>query len=549
MVDVSDKGATERIAVAEGRVIMRKQTLDLVVEGNAMKGDVLGAARLAGIMAAKRTHGLIPLCHPLPLTKIEIDINPEHALPGFLVQATVKVTGKTGVEMEALTAVSIACLTIYDMVKAVERGMRIEGIRLLHKSGGKSGEWRAETSPSSLMPVAEALRRVLADAKALPAEMIPLADALGRVLTDDVSALRTQPPAAVSAMDGYAVRASDIARAPVTLKLIGEVAAGHPFDGVVGEGQAARIFTGGVMPKGSDTVVIQELATSDGKTVNIQKASAKGRNVRASGIDFVKGQVLLPQGTRLSDRDLMLAAAMNHPRLSVHRQPKVAVLGTGDELVPPGSEPVPGQIVYSNGFALTALARSEGAAVFNLGIAHDRIGEITAGVRRAREWSADILVTTGGASVGEHDLVQQALASEGLDLSFWRVALRPGRPMMHGRLDGMQVLGLPGNPVSSYVCAYLFLVPLIRRLAGRRDTGHVMARARLGRGLPVNDERADYLRATLEDGADGPVATPLPDQDSSLMAPLARAGCLVIREPLAPAAEAGSDCVILKLGL
>jgi len=147
MVDVSDKGATERIAVAEGRVIMRRETLDLVVEGNAMKGDVLGAARLAGIMAAKRTHGLIPLCHPLPLTKIEIDINPEHALPGFLVQATVKVTAKTGVEMEALTAVSIACLTIYDMVKAVERGMRIEGIRLLHKSGGKSGEWRAEASP------------------------------------------------------------------------------------------------------------------------------------------------------------------------------------------------------------------------------------------------------------------------------------------------------------------------------------------------------------------------------------------------------------------
>jgi len=401
----------------------------------------------------------------------------------------------------------------------------------------------------NLMPVAEALQRVLADAKPLPAEMAPLADALGRVLTEDVSALRTQPPAAVSAMDGYAVRGSDIAHTPVTLKLIGEVAAGHPFEGSVGPGEAARIFTGGVMPEGSDTVVIQELVTSDGQTVSIQKSAAKGRNVRAQGIDFANGQLLLRKGTRLSGRDLMLAAAMNYPGLRVHRQPKVAVLGTGDELVSPGSKLGLGEIVYSNGFALTALARSEGGTVLDLGIARDRIEDITAGVRRARKWGADVLVTTGGASVGEHDLVQRALASEGLDLSFWRVALRPGRPMMHGRLGGMQVLGLPGNPVSSYVCAYLFLVPLIRRLAGLHDFEHTPARAQLGRDLPANDERADYLRATLEDGPDGPVATPLPDQDSSLMAPLAKAGCLLIREPRAPAASAGSDCVILKLGL
>lgn len=401
----------------------------------------------------------------------------------------------------------------------------------------------------SLMPVAEALQRVLTEATPLPAEMVPLADALGRVLTEDVAALRTQPPAAVSAMDGYAVQANDVARGPATLKLIGEVAAGHPFNGQVGPGEAARIFTGGVMPKGSDTVVIQELAKSDGKTVTIQKATAKGRNVRAQGIDFSAGQPLLRKGTRLSDRDLMLAAAMNYPSLRVHRRPKLAVLGTGDELVPPGSNLNPGEIVYSNGFALTALARSEGATVHDLGIAHDRIADITAGVRQARERGADILVTTGGASVGEHDLVQRALAADGLDLSFWRVALRPGRPMMHGRLSGMQVLGLPGNPVSSYVCAYLFLVPLIRRLAGRADAEHRPVRAQLGRDLPANDERADYMRATLEHGQDSLVATPLPDQDSSLMAPLAKAACLVIREPHAPAAPAGSDCVILKLGL
>jgi molybdopterin molybdotransferase len=401
----------------------------------------------------------------------------------------------------------------------------------------------------ALVPVAEALQRVLADARPLPAEIVPLNDALGCVLTKDVIALRTQPPAAVSAMDGYAVRASDVAQAPVTLKIIGEVAAGHPFEGQVESGQAARIFTGGTMPAGSDTVVIQERTTQAGNTVTIQKATTKGRNVRAQGLDFAQNQVLLRKERRLTDRDLMLAAAMNHPSLSVHRRPKVAVLGTGDELVPPGSAPRPGEIVYSNGFALTALARSEGAQVHDLGIARDRIEDIRAAVRRAREWGADILVTSGGASVGEHDLVQRALAAEGLDLSFWRVALRPGRPMLHGRLGDMQVLGVPGNPVSSFVCAFLFLVPLIRRLLGRQDLERELEPARLGCDLSANDERADYLRATLAPGANGLIATPLPAQDSSLMAPLAKADCLLIREPHAPAAAAGSECVILKLGL
>ena len=310
---------------------------------------------------------------------------------------------------------------------------------------------------------------MLADARALPAETVKLNDAFGRVLTENVIALRTQPPAAVSAMDGYAVRAVDVATTPVTLKVIGEVAAGRPFAGQIGQGQAARIFTGGVMPTGSDTVVIQELTTRTGDSVTIQKPTAKNRNVRAQGIDFARDQVLLRKGRRLTDRDLMLAADMNHSGLRVHRRPKVAVLGTGDELVPPGSTPGPGEIVYSNGFALSALAHDEGAEVHDLGIARDRVEDIVAAVRRARESSADILVTTGGASVGEHDLVQRALAAEGLNLSFWRVALRPGRPMMHGRLGGMQVLGLPGNPVSSFVCAFLFLVPLIRCLAGRQD--------------------------------------------------------------------------------
>jgi molybdopterin molybdotransferase len=240
---------------------------------------------------------------------------------------------------------------------------------------------------------------------------------------------------------------------------------------------------------------------------------------------------------------------MNYPSLRVHRRPKVAVLGTGDELVAPGGTPGPGEIVYSNGFAIRALARSEDAEALDLGVAPDRIADITEGFRRARAAGADVLVTTGGASVGEHDLVQRALAAEGLDLSFWRVALRPGRPMMFGQLGAMAVLGLPGNPVSSYVCAFLFLVPLIRRLAGRTDLAPEPVNARLGSDLPANDERADYLRAELHEGPDGPVATPLPKQDSSLMAPLAKADCLLIRAAQAPALPAGSPCVILKLGL
>jgi molybdopterin molybdotransferase len=399
------------------------------------------------------------------------------------------------------------------------------------------------------MPVADALRQVLADAAALPVETVPLTEALGRVLAADLAATRTQPPADVSAMDGYAVRSEDVATAPATLTVVGEVAAGHPFDGAIKAGEAARIFTGGMLPQGADTVVVQEIAKRDGDKVGFDKPTAKGRNVRLKGIDFSEGQVLLRRGRRLADRDLMLAAAMNYPTLSVHRRPKVAVIGTGDELVMPGTAPAAGEIVYSNGYALVALARSEGAEARDFGIARDRLEDIGAAIKQARDWGADILITTGGASVGEHDLVQRALKAEGLDLSFWRVALRPGKPMMHGKLGGLQVLGLPGNPVSSYVCAFLFLVPLIRRLTGRSDVEHVPENARLGRDLPANDERAEYMRAILSPGLDGPIATPVPSQDSSLMAPLAAADCLVIRDAFAPFARAGSPCAILKLGL
>ncbi len=400
----------------------------------------------------------------------------------------------------------------------------------------------------ALLAVAEALERVLAQAEPLPAEEVQLADADGRVLAFDLKALRTQPPADVSAMDGYAVRSADVATAPVRLKVIGEVAAGRPFSAALGPGEAARIFTGGVLPQGADTVVVQEQTARDNDVVEVQKSSAKGRNVRPQGLDFRQGEMLLANGHRLTARDLQLAAGMNHPLVPVHRRPKIALFATGDELVSPGTEPGPGQIVYSNGFALTALAREEGADVIDLGVVGDKLEATIAAIRDARELGADILVTTGGASVGEYDFVNRAFAAEGVALSFWKIAMRPGRPLMHGRLGGMHMLGLPGNPVSSYVCAFLFLVPLIRRLAGRGDVSAPTATALLGCDLPENDERADYLRATLRDGPGGPVATPFPTQDSSMMAPLAKADCLLIREAHAPPAKAGSECVIMKLG-
>lgn len=399
----------------------------------------------------------------------------------------------------------------------------------------------------ALLSVAGALEQVLARAEPLAADEVALAEADGLVLAYDLEARRTQPPADVSAMDGYAVRAADVASAPVRLNVIGEVAAGRPFAETVGSGEAARIFTGGVLPQGADTVVIQELTTRDGNIVEVQKPARLGRNVRLAGLDFRTGDRLLAKGHRLTPRDLQLAAGMNHPVLPVHRRPKLALFATGDELVPPGQEPGPGQIVYSNGFALAAMARAEGARVIDLGVVGDKLDNTIAKVRSAYESGADILVTTGGASVGEYDLVQKAFAAEGMALSFWKVAMRPGRPLMHGKLGAMHVLGLPGNPVSSYVCAFLFLVPLIWRLAGRGDVVRQTETAVLGCDLAANDERADYLRSTLSKGANGTVATPFPAQDSSMMAALAKSDCLVVREPFAPPAKAGSPCAILRL--
>lgn len=400
----------------------------------------------------------------------------------------------------------------------------------------------------ALMPVSDALAAVLAGAEPLAEETVALDQTFHRVLARDVAARRTQPPQAMSAMDGYAVRAADVATIDSQLTVIGEVAAGRPFAGSVGAGEAVRIFTGGVVPDGADAVVIQEDTVADGKRITVKEVAVAGRHIRPAGVDFREGDVLLRSGTRLTERDLALAAGMNHPLLPVRRRPKVAILATGDELVMPGTTPGPGQIVYSNGYALHALARSEGADTIDLGIAADTLEATTAGIRRARESGADILVTTGGASVGDHDLVQQALRAEGIAMAFWKIAMRPGKPMMNGRLGAMRVIGLPGNPVSSYVCGFLFLVPLIRALSGRSVIHHRRERAVLGRDVSANDQREDYLRTRLETRDDGTlIAVPVNHQDSSLLANLSAAQALLVRGPFAPKAEAGTACEVLRL--
>jgi molybdopterin molybdotransferase len=399
----------------------------------------------------------------------------------------------------------------------------------------------------ALMPVTDAMAAILAGADALPEVMVPLEDAFHRVLARDIASLRTQPPEPMSAMDGYAVRAND-ATLGARLHVIGEIAAGKPFSRALQAGEALRIFTGGVLPAGADGIVIQEDTARDGDTVTINEAAVAGKHIRPAGVDFTEGAVLLRAGTRLTDRDLALAAGMNHPTLPVRRKPVVAILATGDELVMPGAVPGPGQIVLSNGFALRALARAEGADMIDLGIAVDTLEATTSAIQRAIDLKVDVLITTGGASVGDHDLVQQSLVDAGVEMAFWRIAMRPGKPMMHGRRDDMRVVGLPGNPVSSYVCGFLFMVPLLRALSGRTDVAHRHEPAVLGRDLAANDHREDYLRTRLETRDDGiVVATPVMKQDSSLLGNLAVAEGLLIRRPNAPAAASGDACSIIRL--
>ncbi len=396
-----------------------------------------------------------------------------------------------------------------------------------------------------MIPVAEARQRIVAAFAPLPSEIVSLDSALGRVLAEDVAARLTQPPAAVSAMDGYAVRAADVQTVPATLRQIGAVPAGAAFDGAVGPGQCVRIFTGAPLPKGTDAIVIQEDTSAAGDAITVREGATAGRYVRAAGLDFKQGDVRLRAGRVLSVRDIGLAAAMNHPWLKVRRKPRIAILATGDEVVLPGDPVGPSQIVSSNGPALAAFVTACGGEPISLGIARDSAAALQQAAEGAR--GADLLVTTGGASVGDHDLVRSALGERGLVLDFWQIAMRPGKPLIFGRIGETPLLGMPGNPVSSLVCSLIFLKPAMERMLGLPGDGqHAMAR--LGRDLAANDRREDYLRSALTADAGGQlVATPFDKQDSSMLSLMAGADCLVIRKPNAPPAKAGEQVEIVLL--
>ncbi len=398
-----------------------------------------------------------------------------------------------------------------------------------------------------MISVEEARQRIVAAMRPMPAEQVALAHALGRVLAEDVASRRTQPPAAVSAMDGYAVRAVDVAELPARLTVIGYAPAGGAYDGTLGPDEAVRIFTGAPVPDGADAIVIQENTTADGDTVTVVGGNAAaGTYVRPAGLDFAEGQVLLQAGHALSARDIGLAAGMNVPWLRVRRKPRIALLATGDEVVMPGDPIGPNQIVSTNGLSLASFVTAEGGDAIDLGIAPDSEHALQSMAAGAR--GADMLVTTGGASVGDHDLVQKVLGNIGLELDFWQIAMRPGKPLIFGRLGEAAVLGLPGNPVSSMVCALIYLRPALRAMLGMPPTDEREATAVLGRDLDKNDERQDYLRARLSHDAGGALtATPFDRQDSSMFAHLAHADCLIVRAPFAPPAATGSPVAIIPL--
>jgi molybdopterin molybdotransferase len=388
-------------------------------------------------------------------------------------------------------------------------------------------------SGGGLIPLAEAQKRLLALANPKPAAMIDLARANGHVLAEPLLALRNQPAADLSAMDGYAVRAADM---PGHWRIIGESAAGRPFVGSIGAGEAVRISTGAIVPDDTDAVVVQEDTSVVGAILTLtgEGPASPGAHIRRAGHDFAVGAVLAPAGALVDPRLIALAAMAGHGALCVRAPVRVTILSTGDELVPPGAPlPGPAHIPASNGVMLAAMLSALPAAVSTPPLLPDRLDLIAQALSEHK--IADIIVTTGGASVGDHDLVQPALIQAGGSVDFWRIAMRPGKPVMVGRLGKAIVLGLPGNPVSAYVTALLLLLPLVRTFAGYQDVLPAISHGLAGAPFPANGTRQDFMRATLQDGALFPVT----NQDSGALSALAHADALVIRAAHHPASSIG----------
>lgn len=391
---------------------------------------------------------------------------------------------------------------------------------------------------------AEALQHIAGVEPIADTEHVALQSGVGRVLAAPVIAQHTHPPDNMSAMDGYATRIADC-RLGETLTVIGEAAAGHPFSGTVRAGACVRVFTGSVIPTGADHVIIQEDVARRDDTIEVSDAQGTARHIRAAGIDFKSGDILIPAGTRLSARQLSICAAANLAELQVRRRPRVALLANGDELRPPGSKLKPGQIIASNEYSLTALIEAWGGQVDNLGIAPDDPDEIKARIQGAEQ--ADVFVPVGGASVGDHDHMKNVFAALAFEPVFSKVAVRPGKPTWMSRGQDQWVLGLPGNPASALVCAHLFLKPLIAHLLGGGDEVTTI-RARLSSDLKANGGREAFLRGRLEHSNAGErIVSPAGNQDSSLLSPFVTSNVLIHRAVDAPALNAGDavDCVVL----
>lgn len=389
--------------------------------------------------------------------------------------------------------------------------------------------------------VSEAVDYLVRSRPQMAGETLPLDACLGRILHEPVFARATLPPADVSAMDGYAVRFSDVERVGAILTLIGESPAGQPFDGAVGEHQAVRIFTGGTLPDGADHVLIQEHAVRQNSRVTVSTAQSRPRHIRRKGLDFCAGDCVLQAGVTLGAAELAMASAANHASLQVTVRPKVAIITSGSELRAPGSALGPGEVINSNATAIAALVRLWGGDPIDAGLAPDQIDAIIERVKQAAR-SCDIIVAIGGASVGDHDLMRAAFGALGAQMVFEKVAVRPGKPTWHARLGATPVLGLPGNPATAYVCAHLFLA----RMLGGKDVQGLM-KARLTHDLPANGAREAYIRARFEDSVDGRTVTVLDQQDTALLHPFLQANCLIRCTPGQPASikEDAVECISL----